>query len=141
MLTVLYIILFSKFSYIYFVARTLEDANPYGLPLSHNVTGGEVVSRDIRMLNIREKIMAEQVKTDGLELSDSALLILGALKGGNAADVLMMLPEKDVTVILANRDRIVKQLAVSKLEEVKTNGEVNKEIAKQGMIISMYRSF
>jgi hypothetical protein len=100
-----------------------------------------VVSRDIRMLNIRRKIMAEQIKDTGLELSDSALLILGALKGSNAADVLMMLPEKDVTAILANRDRIVKQLAVSKLEEVKTNGEVNKELAKQGMIISMYKSF
>ena len=72
------------------------------------------------------------------ELSDSALMILGALKGNNPADVLMMLPKQDVQQILANRKDIVETLNAAKLSEVESNGAVDVAIAKIRRKVKLY---
>ena len=72
------------------------------------------------------------------ELSDSALMVLGALKGNNPADVLMMLPRTDVQQILANRTEIVKTLNEAKLSEVESNGAVDVAVAKIRRKVKLY---
>jgi len=95
------------------------------------------------MMTIEAEESAKQNKNTELklELSDSALMIIGALKSNNAVDILQMLPKTDVNAILANRKAISSELHKLALEEVTANGEVLVAEAKIKMKVSMYTSF
>ena len=76
-----------------------------------------------------------------LELDDNTLMIIGALKSNNAADVLQFFPEDTVDKILANKAKVEAKLNEMKLVSLTGEGEYLMEKAKIDMKVNMYKSF